>query len=138
MAKSKKKSGNPNYFIVGLIVFVLFIAAFFALTWDWPSHKQEDLIGQWYYDTSELNIETDDGGHQSVSSTYWTFAKDGAFTLTNASSGTESTGTYAIDGKAITISFPDSDPEAFEFVIKGDTLTLNEGADDAVTLTQVK
>ncbi len=135
--KKKKTGGSPNYFIVGVIALVAFIGIYLLFTWDWPSHKQEDLIGKWYYDTSDVSMESSDGTYNKVSSTYWTFGADGSFTLANASSGAESTGTYAIEGETLTITFPDSTPEAFPFVVKGDRLMLDEG-DDAVVLNRVK
>ena len=64
-------------------------------------------------------------------------AEDGTFTLTNATSGAESTGTYAIEDKTLTITFEGSSPEAFPFVVKGNKLTLDEG-DNAVVLSRVK
>ena len=136
-AKKKKKSGKPDYFVIGLLAIVAFLGVYLLFTWDWPSYKQADLIGQWYYDTSSVNIESSDGNYKKVSSTYWTFGEDGSFTLANASSGAESTGTYAIEDKTLTITFEGSDPEKFDFVIKGDKLTLNEGNDDVV-LSRVK
>ena len=135
--KKKKKSGKPDYFVIGLLCIVAFVGIYMLFTWDWPSHKLEDVIGKWYYDTSSLNIETSDGVHQSVSSTYWTFGEDGSFTLTNATTGAESNGTFSVEGKTLTITFTGSDPEEFPFVVKGDKLNLDEG-DDAVVLSRVQ
>ncbi len=135
--KKKKKGGKPDYFFIGLLAIVAFVGVYMLFTWDWPSHKREDLIGKWYYDTSSVSIAESDGNYKEVASTYWTFGEDGSFTLTNASTGTESTGTFSVEDKTLTITFSGSDPEDFPFVIKGTTLSLDEG-DDAVVLSRVQ
>ncbi len=135
--KTKKKNSTPNYTLVGIIVVVVAFGIFVLTTLDWPSYKQADLIGQWYYDTSDVNIESADGSYKTVASTYWAFGEDGSFTLTNATTGTESTGTYAIEDKTLTITFSADNQQTFPFVIKGDKLSLDEG-DNAVVLSRVK
>ena len=72
-SKKKKKGGRPDYYLIGLLGIIVFLGIYLLFTWDWPSHKQEDLIGQWYYDTSDVNIESSNGDYNSVASTYWTF-----------------------------------------------------------------
>lgn len=136
--KKKKKSGRPDFFIIGLLAIVGIIGIYMLITWDWPSHKQQDLIGRWYYDTSDLSIEASDGSYNSVSSVYYEFKDDGTWTLTNSSSGATSTGAYAIADKTLTFSFDSgAEPEPFAFIVKGDNLTLGEG-DDTVVLSRVK
>ena len=136
--KKKKKKGmtkTDKFFLAGLLIVAIAAAAYVLATWDWPTHDPKQLTGKWLYDTSELNIQSTDT-YKKMSSTYWEFGEDGSFTITDSASGeASSTGTYAVSGETLTLTFGDS-PQEFAFVIRGDTLTLGTG-DDSVELSRV-
>lgn len=127
------KGNNPNYFIAGVVAVALFLGIYLFVTWERPSYEQADLIGTWHYDTSDLNISSQDGGFRSVSPVFYEFTSEGQWILTNSATGAASTGAYEIEGKTLTFHFDSgAQPESFAFFVKGDNLTLGEKDDKVV------
>ncbi len=124
MANKKKRGLNRgDIILIGVIAVTLSALVIGVIAYNTPSTNPKKLIGEWLYDTSDINL-LQDNSLGNVYSTYWSFFEDGKLTIL-IQGGMLTEFTYTADDGRLVISSNDGDLEYTYSILKG-TLKLGD------------
>ena len=119
MAIKKKRGLNRgDKILIGVVAAALIAFAVALIIYNTPSKNPKKLIGDWLYDTSDINLLQEDNTLGNVYSTYWSFYEDGKLTIL-IQGGMMTEFTYTADNGRLVVTSSDGDMEYTYSVLKG-------------------